>query len=237
VARDQAAGGAVTEQGDLARVQAQSAPPLLAPVAPAQEGQRADVPNNPAAPERAGVVPGPASPQAQVAGAGREPARAGSVGDRSTGEARTAPAQAVDKGDAAARNSAAAAAGEGVPAAKQADARSSRTSGAQEARDAERQREQQRSLEERNPALKALDQQIRDLLPNMWKASRAAVDMMIGEEARKAAEERAQRLQALHERLVEPPLARLAEQAAQNYAATGGSTQPAEPGQQLDRLA
>jgi len=51
----------------------------------------------------------------------------------------------------------------------------------------------------------------------MWKASRAVVDMMIGEAAR-AAQERAKRLEELHTRLLAKPLAALLpEEAAQTY--------------------
>lgn len=39
----------------------------------------------------------------------------------------------------------------------------------------------------RSPVQEAMDTQIKELLPNMWAASRAAVDVLIGEEARAAA--------------------------------------------------
>lgn len=88
-----------------------------------------------------------------------------------------------------------------------------------------------------NPALEALDTQIKELLPNMWKASRAAVDMLIGEEAVKAAEERAQRLEELQNRLNTRPLANLpADEAAQTYGAAAEANNRPAPGGQLDQL-
>lgn len=71
----------------------------------------------------------------------------------------------------------------------------------------------------------------------MWKASRAAVDMVIGEEARKAAEERAKRLEELQARLNARPLANLPpDEAAQTYGATANATERPAAGVQIDRL-
>jgi hypothetical protein len=84
--------------------------------------------------------------------------------------------------------------------------------------------------EVKSPAREALDLQINELLPNMWKASRAAVDVLIGEEARAAAAARAEVLAPQPE----VPSERAIE-ATDTYVRTaGGDTQP--PGSNVDKL-
>jgi hypothetical protein len=225
VARENAAGGAVAPQGEAARVQAQAAPPVLAPVTPAQEGQRADGFANAAAPERAGLPPPTAKESGLAAGAegGGLAARVRAAEEeRRTRE--TEEAQAQRRLDERAQQRAV-----------QADP--ARARGARGGATPNRAEGEADFPEVKNPALERLDTQIKELLPNIWKASRAAVDMVIGEEAIKAAQERAQRLEELQARLNTRPLANLPpDEAAQTYGeAAQGESRPA-PGSQLDRL-
>ena len=211
VARDAAAPAQVTPQGDAARVQVAAAPPL-APVTPPQESQRAEGQTNAAVPERNGLPPATAT----------EP------GPRERAQAQAQAAQQ-----------------ERAERAREEDA----------ARRAEERRALQRGDEQRradaagkaeegypvvkNPALEALDKQIEELLPNLWKASRKVVDMVIGEEALKAAAERAQKLEELHQRLNAQPLASLPPgEPQQTYGAAGGETdgRDVRAGRQIDRL-
>ncbi len=225
MARETVAGGAVAPQGEAARIQAQAAPPVLAPVTPAQEGQRADGFANAAAPERSGLPPPTAKESGVAAGAegGGLAARVRAVEEeRRTREAEDAQAQRRLDERAQQR-------------ALQADP--ARARGACGGATPNRAEGEADFPEVKNPALERLDTQIKELLSNMRKASRAAVDMVIGEEALKAAQERAQRLEELHARLNTRPLANLApDEAAQTYGeAARGESRPV-PGSQLDRL-
>ena len=241
VAREETGAG-VTPQGEVARVQAQGAPSPLAPVTPPQEGQRADILNNAAAPERSGLPP-PAGADGQR---------------RADGVPRPGAAGASDQGGAAARAADAGVVADAPGGAQQPvgeSGRSSRAAPDEVAADLAAQRDAARRAETaagprgreeadasaitvKNPALEALETQIKELLPNMWKASRAAVDMMIGEEARAAAQERAKRLEELQTRLLAKPLAALPpEEAAQTYSATQQGEPPAVAGTRIDRLA
>jgi len=85
---------------------------------------------------------------------------------------------------------------------------------------------------QRNPVDVALDNQIRDLLPNVWSASRFAADQLIGEEAREAAQQRAD--------LIAPaqptPIERALEAAADSYQITSSLPLPPSAGVNVDRL-
>ncbi len=216
VARENATGAVVAPQGEAARAQAQAAPPTLSPVTPAQEGQRADGFANGAAPERSGL-PLPA--------AGRDDPRvadAQAMADQEAAQARAAERdkRAREAQDADAQRRAEAQSRPGRPG------------------DAAGRSGQKDFPEVKNPAQEAMDAQIKDLLPNMWKASRAAVDMMIGQEAVQAAQERAQRLEELQTRLNTRPLANLPpSDAAQNYGVAADTGNRPAPGGQIDQLA
>lgn len=210
VARDSAAPQQVAPQGEAARVQAVTPSPL-APVPPVQEAQPGEGQTNATVPQRSGLPP-------EVM---REP------GPRERAQANERAAQ---------------------------QARSDRTQAEQAARRAEERRAQQQADAEvnaratdradegfppvKNPALEALETQIKELLPNLWKASRTAVDMMIGEEARQAAAERAKWLEELHNHLNARPLAALPPgEPQQTYgAAASDSGRGDANGRQIDRL-
>ena len=209
VAREAVGADQVALQGEAARALAAAAPPL-APVPPAQEAQQAQLPTNARAPERTGLpVEGP------------------DVGPRQRAQAQAAQDE-------------------------QRRAERARVEREQQQQDAQRRTEQAPSKDAqqakagddpgfppvKNPALEAWDTQIKELLPNLWKASRAAVDMVIGDEAREAAQQRAKTLEELHSRLNAPPLANLPPgEPQQTYGAASDSANPAAPtGQQIDRL-
>ncbi|TSE25213.1 hypothetical protein Tsedi_01459 [Tepidimonas sediminis] len=213
VARDAAAPAQVTPQGEAGRVQAAATPPL-APVAPAQETQRPDPQVNAAAPERAGLPPAQGRPEPGP----REQAQAAA---QQAQQDRAERARAEDAG-------------------RRAEERRAQARGeAQRSEPAQRSDAQDEGYPPvKNPALEALDTQIKELLPNLWKASRTAVDMVIGEEARKAAAERAQKLEELHQRLNARPLASLPPgEPQQSYGvAADGAGRDAKPGPRIDRL-
>ena len=221
VARDNAAGAVVAPQGEAARAQALAAPPVLAPVSPAQEGQRADGFANGAAPERSGL-PLPAARGEKAGGDNPRAADALATTDQEAAQARAAERdkRAREAHNADAQRRAEAQSRPGRPG------------------DAAGRSGQKDFPEVKNPAQEAMDVQIKDLLPNMWKASRAAVDMMIGQEAVQAAQERAQRLEELQTRLNTRPLANLPpNDAAQNYGAAADTGNRPAPGGQIDQLA
>lgn len=89
-----------------------------------------------------------------------------------------------------------------------------------------------------SPTDQAMEAQINELVPNMWRASRAAVDMLIGEEARAAAAARAEVLapqpevQALEAQTIQPSERAL--EAAESYVRTAGG-EPPTAGSQIDR--
>ncbi|MFN3828707.1 hypothetical protein EDC36_1175 [Tepidimonas ignava] len=209
VAREAVGADQVAPQGEAARAQVAATPPL-APVSPAQEAQRAEAQTNPSAPERTGL------PVAGPEGGPRQRAQAQAVQD----EQRRAERARVERD-------------------QQQQAEQRRTEQAQ-AKDAQQAQtgDDQGFPPVKNPALEALDTQIKELLPNLWKASRAAVDMVIGDEAREAAQQRAKALEELHTRLNAPPLANLPPgEPQQTYgaAADQGGSNP-QAGRRVDRL-
>lgn len=215
VARDNAAGSVVAPQGEAARVQSQAAPPLLAPVAPPAEGQRADGMGNAAAPERSGL-PVPAE---------RSSPRVPNAAQRSAdAPSSDAMAQAGAAQPQALSSSAQTRAADGAARSPQPGAVATRPDDG--------------FPPVKNPALEALDTQIKELLPNMWKASRAAVDMVIGEEAIQAAQERAKRLEALQTQLTSPPLAGVPPgEPEQTYGQASEAGRWPASGGQIDQLA
>jgi len=105
----------------------------------------------------------------------------------------------------------------------------------------ERQERQERQVQnpeaqlppsQRNPVDVALDNQIRDLLPNVWSASRFAADQLIGDEAREAAQRRAELLAPAQP----TPIERALEAAAENYQLTSSLPLPPSAGVNVDRL-
>lgn len=213
VARDAAAPAQVAPLGDAARASVAATPPL-APVVPAQEAQRADGQANAAAPERTGLLQ-PARPQE-------------SPGPREQAQAAAQVAQ-QERSDRARIEE----------AARRAEERRAQRQGEERAvRTGEAGGQDEGFPPVKNPALEALDAQIKEFLPNLWRASRTAVDMVIGEEARQAAAERAKKLEELHNRLNARPLANVPPgEPQQTYrAATEEVTKQGRAGQQIDRL-
>lgn len=212
VSRENATGTQVAPQGEVARVQGQGAPSTLAPVVPTQEAARPDGMTNGAAPERVGVPPEMSAGGQTAMAAARQRPEAAEEQAALEQQRRQQAEQAQQRAEQRRAN--------GVPGDRPA---------AQGEPD---------FPEVTNPALEALDTQIKEFLPNMWKASRAAVDMVIGEEAVKTAQERAERLEALQARLNARPLANLPpDEAAQSYSNTADTGGRPTPGGQLDQLA
>lgn len=209
----------VTPAGEGSRAQLVYAPSSLPPVNPTGDAPRVNNFNNPAVPERTGD--GVAQSIASQLAARRA--------DTPVSEPPTSP-------DA-----------DGTDSSATADARPS-DGGAPSARDVSQDRqtppaeqaalaraEQQRfrgelPVEVKNPAMEAMDTQIKELLPNMWKASRAAVDVLIGEEARAAAA----RAEVLGGRPPVPP--ERAVEATENYSRTSNLPDPGSAGRNVDRL-
>lgn len=214
VSRESTGGAVVAPQGEAARAQMQ-APSPLSPVAPTQEGQRADAYNNAAAPERSGLPP-PTANTVRGGETSQEKSRADARAVEEERRIREAEQQRLQAAKRRLQEQAGA-----TERVKQAGRASDEDKGFPEVK---------------NPALEALDNQIKELLPNMWKASRAAVDMMIGEAALKAAQERAKRLEELQNRLNVRPLANVPVEAAQTYDAAAKAADQPFAGAQLDRL-
>lgn len=200
----------VAPAGEGSRAQVVYAPSSLPPVNPTGEAARANNFNNAAAPERMGVWPAGQAPDRVSAGADD------SRNNGDSGAVQEPPAQRPTGADAA-----------GVQGGAQ------NLQAQQAAAQAEREQKGGEQVPEiKNPALEAMDTQIKELLPNMWKASRAAVDVLIGEEARAAAAARAE--------LLVPPKATVpaerAAEAAENYARTSTASDRNTQGVNLDRL-
>jgi hypothetical protein len=154
-------GSSVVSAGDAAQVQATYAPSSLPPVDPASEALAAVTYSNAQAPERSGQVP---AQQVQPS-------------DQQEDLARVRDAQT-----------------EQPSARTQEQALSNRRTDpqvAQQQSDEIRRFRGELPVEYKSPVQEALDTQIKDLLPNMWAASRAAVDVLIGDDARAAAAARA----------------------------------------------
>jgi hypothetical protein len=201
----------VTPVGEGFRVQAGVATPSLPPVNPTGETPRVNNFNNTATPERLG--------DAVVVSA--------ALAQRSTAALATS-APRNEPSFQNARDSSAEEANEARLNAEPPDR--ANTSSAQLSPEAPRLRGEL-PVEVQNPAMAAMEAQINDLLPNIWSASRAAVDVLIGEEARAAAAARSEilagRASGNAERVNE---------AAENYNRT--SNLPGEPsaGRNIDRL-
>lgn len=216
----------VAPAGEGSRAQAAYAPSSLPPVNPTGEAPRMNNYNNTAAPERVGegVVVAAVLTQAALAQAvqSRGTAR---PGGEAAGEAATAT-------NAATANRAE---DPGTANPSRATAQQRNAEQLAQAR-AQARTEQQRFRGElpeeiRNPAQEVMDARINDLLPNMWSASRAAVDVLIGEEARAAAASRAEILAA---RPTASP--DRAGEVAENYSRTSNLPEPQTTGSNVNRL-
>lgn len=212
----------VTPAGEGSRAQVVYAPSTLPPVNPTGEAPLVINFNNPAMPERMGLPPAQPEPQRPTGqpGGGRAEAGGEEAQAAEAAQARQPDAERASPGSARGNEEAETGAANGQPTL------------AQRAAEAERRRAE-RGPEVKNPALEAMDTQIKELLPNMWKASRAAVDMLIGEEARAAAAARAELL--VPPKVASPP-DRAAAEAAESYVRTASAPDRPAAGGNLDRL-
>lgn len=201
----------VAPAGEGSRAQAGYAPSSLPPVNPTGETPRANNFNNTATPERLGQAD---AFNAALAGAtARQASNPTSQGESPVSEGEAF--RNLDNGNAQASRQ------EAEPSANaQAQARAERQRYAGEL-----------PPEVKNPAMEAMDTQIKELLPNMWKASRAAVDVLIGDEARAAAAARAEVLFA-----VPPASSERGVEAADNYIRTSNLPELPSSGRNVDRL-
>lgn len=206
----------VTQSGDGGRTAAVYTPAALPPVNPSGQAATVEVEKNAAAPDKAGVVPAAAlAASGAVAAASQLRATAG-----------TPAAEGPETAQDPATNETA------TDPSAQDQARQAQADRAE--RNAQARAEQQRfkgefPREVKNPVQEAMDTQINELLPNMWKASRAAVDVLIGDDARAAAAARAEVLAP------QPPLpSERALEATENYVRTGNGDFPA-PGANVNQ--
>lgn len=91
--------------------------------------------------------------------------------------------------------------------------------------------------EVKNPADAAIEQQVNNLIPSLWEASRVAVDVLIGEEAKAAAARAAEIAQNLNPQPYVPSGDQAIE-AAQTYVAqTASPPEPQRPGANVQEQA
>jgi len=233
--RNQGVSAPVAPAGEGSRTQVAYAPPSLPPVNPTDQALRANMYDNAAAPERFNF-------QASVATAHMTSTVASTVAASVAAQrqALAAPAQATEQGlpeqgiteqGRAEPERAARGVGLLAPSPQRAEQARTERSRAQEARQTQA-LEGQLPPPQPNPVDEARANQIRDLLPNVWSASRFAADQLIGEEAREAAQRRAD--------LIAPappsPIERALEAAAENYQLTSSLPLPPSAGVNVDRL-
>jgi hypothetical protein len=194
-------GAAVVSAGDATQVQATYAPSALPPVDPASEALAVVTYSNAQVPERGGQV---SAQQVQSASQREDADR---VNDAQAEQAAAQTEEQVSSN------------------------RSTDPQVAQEQSDEIRRFKGELPVEYKSPVQEALDTQINDLLPNMWAASRAAVDVLIGEEARAAAAARA--ADVAEKTIAQVPAAadksaEVSETYAAGQAATGTSRTPGQ---------
>lgn len=206
----------VSQGGDAARAEPVYAPTAFPPVNPTGEAARLTVQNNAAVPERVAEVA--ASAVAAVAVGRALRAQAGPDGAETVAGRATAPEEAQAESEVQA---------EETPGGRRAD--NVRQARAQARAEVERFKGQF-PKEVKSAVQEALDTQINELLPNMWKASRAAVDVLIGEEARAASAARAEAFAPASD----VPSERAVE-ATETYLRTGTDGELPAPGSQVDQ--
>lgn len=206
----------VSQGGDAGSSVAVYAPPAFPPVNPTGQATTVEVDKNAALPGQA-AARGVAGVATVALAAAPAPAQAAAETEATT----PAEQNATDGAQAAA-----------VPEEQTQEAETARAERDRQQARAEAQRFQgQLPVEVKSPVEEAMDTQINELLPNMWKASRAAVDVLIGEEARAAAAARAEALAPAPAVPTERAL-----EATENYLRTGGADAPS-PGSTVSRLA
>lgn len=199
---------AVSAPGEVAAVQSSAGLRVLPPVSPTAEAAQAVVWSNAAVPERSGV--------AGVAQA-------------------VVPRQAPDRAGAALPPESGAAAevvGLGQPVQTPPSTQAAQAEASQPTR-----YKGELPPDYQPPEQVALETQINELLPNLWKASRAAVDILIGEEAKAAAQARMDAF-AGPDGSPAPPVTPQAQEATDTYVAQSGQgAGKAEPGQVVNTQA
>jgi hypothetical protein len=89
----------------------------------------------------------------------------------------------------------------------------------------------------KDPVVEAMETQIKELLPNLWKASRAAVDVLIGEEAKAAAAERAARFDEGMADAASAVAEMVAQEASESYKAQAvDAAASSAPGSRVSKL-
>jgi hypothetical protein len=229
---------AAAQAGQGLGVQALYAPSALPPFAPTSEVAKVEPEKNAAAPEKVGLA------QASTVGLARSPVAEAALAvaaTRANGNAGGASASASANPASANTNASSTsvpgtenqvnAAAQQEQAQRTQDAQSEQGAQQANARAEQRRVQAERApvVDVKNPAMEAMDTQIKELLPNMWKASRAAVDVLIGEEAMAAAAARA-------EVLGNGPSERALE-ATETYAQTSVGAPASTTGAAVDRLA
>ena len=214
----------VNVSGEAGRAQVVYAPPALPPVDPTGEALRPENFNNTAAPERFN-----AQALAAQAGFAASVAAQRQALDAQATQQVGLQEQGAQAGQELAQVQAGQQAAQFTPSLQRME---------QERLERTQLLERQRRMEEQlpppppNPVDEARANQIRDLLPNVWSASRFAADQLIGEEAREAAQRRAE--------LLAPdqpgPSDRALEAAAENYQRTSSLPLPPSAGINVDRL-
>ncbi|MEW5886234.1 MAG: hypothetical protein AB1735_05975 [Pseudomonadota bacterium] len=220
--RNQGVSAPVTPAGEGSRTQVLYAPPSLPPVNPTDQALRAHLYDNAAAPERFNFQTSVATAQMAAAVAAQR-------------QALAAPAQAAAQGPPEPGRAEPERAAQGVappaPNPQRLEQERTERTRAQEARQTQA-IEGQMPPAQPDPVDEARANQIRDLLPNVWSASRFAADQLIGEEAREAAQRRADLIAPLPP----SPIERALEAAAENYQLTSSLPLPPSAGVNVDRL-
>lgn len=218
----------VAPAADVGKVQVAVLPSSLPPVNPLKEAVGADMRNNSAAPERsAEVAPWMAiqarnTPNAAATDA-IEPSESNSLTSGIQG--KTNPA-AVAEEQAAPRD-----AQEAFNASVKAEAARQADPGKRPSAIGEL------PTDPKDPVDLAMETQIKELLPNLWKASRAAVDVLIGEEAKAAAAERAARFDEGLADAASAVAEMVAQEASESYKAqTAEAAQIPAPGSQVSKM-
>ena len=226
--RNQGVSAPVAPAGEGSRTQVAYAPPSLPPVNPTDQALRANMYDNAAAPERFTTQASVASANLAASVAAQRQAFA-TPAQQPTEQG--APEQGVPEQGLADAERAAQGVGLLAPNPQRVEQERTERTRAQEARQTQA-IEGQMPPPQPNPVDEARANQIRDLLPNVWSASRFAADQLIGEEAREAAQRRAD--------LIAPappsPIERALEAAAENYQLTSSLPLPPSAGVNVDRL-
>jgi hypothetical protein len=216
----------VVSSSEVGQVQTAFVPSALPPVNPVKEAVGADMLKNAAAPERSGGVAalvsaqvrGRSNPTVNEAAESNDPQQAPAAGEtaEATGEEAAAVANSRVVSNAQVAN---------AEVVRQAESKK-RASAIGEL-----------PTDPKDPVAEAMETQIKELLPNLWKASRAAVDVLIGEEAKAAAAERAARFD---ERLADAESAvaeMVAQEASESYKAQAAdAAQTPAPGSRVSKL-